>query len=178
MRLFVGLPCPPDIAIRLAALQVGVQGARWLPVEDLHLTLRFLGGTAESTARELETALTAVRGHAFDMVATGVGLYGKARSARTLWVGVEPAPELVKLQKTVVRVARQVGIDLAARRFRPHITTARLRHASVPHIQNWLTSHAGFQAHPIRVERFILYSSVLSSEGPRYTTEAVYPLEA
>ena len=42
-RLFTGLEIPPDIATELSMLRGGLSGARWIDVENYHLTLRFIG---------------------------------------------------------------------------------------------------------------------------------------
>ena len=43
LALFVAVPLPADIAERLAGLGGGVPGARWVPAENMHVTLRYLG---------------------------------------------------------------------------------------------------------------------------------------
>ncbi|MCH7551091.1 MAG: hypothetical protein IIA35_05245 [Proteobacteria bacterium] len=43
MRLFVGIPLPDDVRARLGELKGGLQGARWVRPENLHLSLRFIG---------------------------------------------------------------------------------------------------------------------------------------
>ena len=42
-RLFVGLEIPDELRDRLAMIQSGVHGAKWVPRENFHITLRFLG---------------------------------------------------------------------------------------------------------------------------------------
>ena len=57
MRLFVGISIPAEIGERLWALTGGVKGARWMPPETYHLTLRFLGDAGRPQAEELDAML-------------------------------------------------------------------------------------------------------------------------
>ncbi len=60
-RLFTGLEIPPDIATELSMLRGGLTGARWIDVENYHLTLRFIGDIDERTAGDVFSALERVR---------------------------------------------------------------------------------------------------------------------
>ena len=59
IRLFVGVDLPADVRMRLSALGAGVPGARWVPPENLHLTLRFIGEVTETDAEDIHDALLA-----------------------------------------------------------------------------------------------------------------------
>ena len=77
MRLFVALDMPWDLQDRLAGLATGIMGARWVPRENLHLTLRFIGEVPNWRAEEVDLALHAIRGRSFPLVLAGVGLFEK-----------------------------------------------------------------------------------------------------
>ena len=55
-RLFTGLEIPPDIATELSMLRGGLSGARWIEVENYHLTLRFIGDVDDVVAREVASS--------------------------------------------------------------------------------------------------------------------------
>ena len=57
MRLFVALDLPEDLRDRLTHLQQGVPAARWVPPENMHLTLRFIGEVDGHQARDIDAAL-------------------------------------------------------------------------------------------------------------------------
>ena len=52
-RLFTGLEIPSEIAAELASLRGGLSGARWIDVENYHMTLRFIGDIDSATARDV-----------------------------------------------------------------------------------------------------------------------------
>ena len=60
IRLFVALELPDDVRMRLARLAGGVPGARWMPAENLHLTLAFIGNVPENAFADVAAALSRV----------------------------------------------------------------------------------------------------------------------
>jgi 2'-5' RNA ligase len=86
--------------------QTGLNGnaIRWAPVEQIHLTLRFLGKVPEAAVPELKSALRrACEGvSGFELVAGGSGCFPNARKPRVLWVGLSGAlPALADLQAKI-----------------------------------------------------------------------------
>ena len=78
MRLFVALDLPWELRQRLAALSGGgIPGARWVPPENYHLTLRFIGETPGHRAEEIDIALATLRARGFSLTLAGVGTFAK-----------------------------------------------------------------------------------------------------
>ncbi len=74
IRLFVGLALPDALCETLAALHAPIPGARWVPRENLHLTLHFIGEVDTHTAADIDIALGRTGGR---MVAPGGGRRGR-----------------------------------------------------------------------------------------------------
>ena len=182
-RLFVAVALPEPIRARLAMLQYGVPGARWVQPENLHLSLRFLGEVDGGVAQDVDGALGRVRAPAFTLNLDGVDQFGDRRTARVLWAGVVRTESLQQLHDKVDRAAVAAGLPPDDRKFRPHVTLARLKEmrpkaAALPRVQQWLAHNNLFAAGPIAVDRFVLYRSHLGQEGARYEALAEYPLTA
>lgn len=135
VRAFIALPVPDEIRRRLAEFQRGWQGGlpgsfiRWTPVEQMHLTLRFLGDITPDTVPALEAALHhACEGVAsFDLTATGCGCFPDARKPRVLWVGVAGDTDaLAQLQWRIADETRAWG-EIEPREFRAHLTLGRVK---------------------------------------------------
>lgn len=80
MRLFVALSLPEPVREALSALANGLPGARWVPPENMHLTLRFIGEVDGRDARDVDDALAAIRMPGFDLKIAGVGTSATAAS--------------------------------------------------------------------------------------------------
>jgi 2'-5' RNA ligase len=175
MRLFVALPIPDAIAKGLMLLQGGVPGARWQSREQLHLTLRFIGEVDGSDMRALDDALAGIDAPAFELQLHGVGQFGN-KQPHTLWAAARRTETLEHLARKVDAAIRRVGQPQDAHKFMPHITLARLRHADLDKMREWLTAHALFTSDQFAVDAFCLYSSKLTSDGSVYRVEQEYPL--
>jgi len=177
IRLFVGLVLPETIAGRLALLGGGIPGARWMDAEQLHLTLRFIGEVDGAQSDNIRLALSAVRSPAFRLTLAGMGHFGEGRKLRALWAGVAPAPDLDGLQKRVESLLVRAGLPAETRKFKPHVTLARLRDAPLARVTDFLVAHGLFSAGPFAVEEFHLFSSHPSSAGSVYDVEESYALD-
>ena len=176
MRLFVALDLPHDIRQRLAGLAVSLQGARWVPPENYHITLRFIGEVAAHQAEEIDLALSILKARGFSLSLTGVGTFEKAGRPVALWVGVERNPQLDLLQSKIETACQRTGFEPERRRFIPHVTLARLDNVFEAKLAVFVQANNLFRAEPVRVEHFTLFSSRLGKEASVYTAEVEYPL--
>ncbi len=176
MRLFVGLDLPWELRERLAGLAGGIPGARWVPPDNYHITLRFIGEVAAHQAEEIDILLAGLRARGFSLSLTGVGTFEKAGRPVALWVGVERNPQLDLLQSKIETACQRAGLEPERRRFAPHVTLARLDNAAEAKLVGWVQSHNLFRSEPVPVEHFTLFSSLLGKEASVYTAEVEYAL--
>ncbi|UFN50384.1 RNA 2',3'-cyclic phosphodiesterase [Roseomonas sp. OT10] len=176
LRLFVALSLPEELREQLALLTGGIQGARWVPPGNYHLTLRFIGEVQNWKADEVDEALAAIRARPFDLSLRGVGTFEKAGKIQSLWVGVERTDALSHLQAKVETALQRIGLEPERKRFAPHVTLARTDRADPAKLVAWVQAHNLFRAPTIRVEQFTLFSSRLTKESPVYVPEVEYDL--
>ena len=73
--------------------------------------------------------------------------------------------------------AGRAGIAGERREYRPHVTLAYLKPQTNPdRVGAWITGHNMLRSPPIRIDRFGLYSSVLTGDGSQYALEREYLL--
>lgn len=176
-RLFVALEIPEIVADAMSVLQSGVDGARWIDPGNFHLTLAFIGETDRHGFSAAIEALAGIDAPAFELRLSGVGVFGD-RKPRTLWTGVDASPPLEHLQAKVETALRRVGFDLEKRKFKPHVTIARLKHTPQDAAELHAARHGLFSCGPFPVEAFHLYSSELGGDGAHYAIEASYALSS
>lgn len=177
MRLFVAIPLPEALCTELAGFAGGLDNTRWVEPDNMHLTLRFLGEIDGRETADVDAALGAIDAPAFDMELKGLGTFGSGKKVQTLWVGVEAPEPLFRLQTKVEQAAQRAGQPGERRKFKPHVTIARFKGPPGHKLGDFLQRHGLFRSGPIYVDRFRLYSSVLTQKGPIYRTEAEYPLQ-
>ena len=178
IRLFTALSVPDDVAATLARRQTGLPGARWHTADQLHITLTFYGEVDERRADDLSVELErAATGGAFEIILAGVGGFGEGHRTRALWAGVEPSERLSVLAGRCRSAAERATIAVERRDYRPHLTLAYLKpEADADRIGAWMADHNLLHSPPIRIDRFGLYSSVLTHDGSRYELEREYVL--
>lgn len=177
MRLFVAIDLPEDFKQQLALLQFGIPDARWSKAEVAHITLNFLGDVNQADIMDIGLALGRIKAPAFDVQLEGVGVFGNAKRPRILWAGIRPTPELLFLQQKTAAALSRCGVKLEERRFKPHVTLARIHNAPYQRIRHYLTDHALFKSRPTLATCFTLFSSQLGHGGPHYEEEFTFDLE-
>jgi 2'-5' RNA ligase len=161
-RLFVAIWPPEELLERLADIERPKDpGVKWVPRENLHITLRFLGDAEidDVVARLDEVLLptaTAVLGPAFDL-----------RAERSI---VLPVAGLDDLAEVVEQAVRGAGTANERRRFVGHLTLARLAKKARPDRSVGRLLEASFE-----VDEIALVASTLTERGSIYETVESWP---
>lgn len=180
MRLFFAVPIPEDARARIGELIERVQASvgdgkariRWVRVDGLHLTLRFLGPTPDDRRAPLEAGADALAsaGAPFEVALAGGGAFPSLAQPRSLWVGVTAgADHLANLADGLTAAAGQCGIILDTRPFTPHLTIARTDGLRLgPTAARALEQAAVGLDVRFTVDRVVLFRSILGGGPARY----------
>jgi 2'-5' RNA ligase len=188
IRAFIAVDLPTDIHDCLDYLsgqlreQIGDVPIRWVTPDNIHLTLKFLGDVSLNNIEVLTEMIRAETALAEPMVISvgGVGAFPKLRSPRVIWVGVEAAPEMIALQRSIDAQTARIGYARDRRPFSPHLTLGRVsRNASpkeVRKIGDVLKSLKIGYLGVARINAVHLYRSDLKPSGAVYTKLFTAPL--
>lgn len=176
-RLFVAIDLPDDYRNTVADIGRDLPGARRVPREQLHLTLRFIGEVSDETFAAVRSTLAGVKGAAFPLALRGIGHFPPGRHPRVLWVGVDGGVQLLELQQEVELALIGASIPPEERKFSPHLTLARLKDTPPGPVLALEERFREFGAGPFPVGEFHLYSSTLTRNGAIHTREATFSLQ-
>jgi RNA 2',3'-cyclic 3'-phosphodiesterase len=184
LRAFVAVRLTADVRARLgeetARLRALHPGVAWVALENLHLTLKFLGRVQAPTLERLVRALeTAVADHApFPLDCVGLGAFPTTLRPRVIWAGVtDGAPQTARLAAAVEQALAPLGFTPEARPFSAHVTLGRLRAPQkTPALARALEDGRGRAFGRMQVTAIALVRSDLSPRGARYTEVATVPL--
>jgi len=176
-RLFTALEIPAPLAFSLSLLRGGLPGARWVEPENYHITLRFIGDIDPRTADEVAQALERVDRPGFELSLEALDAFG-AKKPQTIVACVKNSPALKELQAAQERIVQRIGIEAERRKYRPHVTLARLKGTSEAAVAAYLALRGDFRTPNFPVGRFVLLSSRASKGGGPYIMEEAYPLAA
>jgi RNA 2',3'-cyclic 3'-phosphodiesterase len=174
-RLFTGLEIPSEIAQELSLLRGGIYGARWIDVENYHITLRFIGDIDHATASDVFTMLDRVRRKSFTVTLEGLTSFGGDRP-RAIVAKAQAAQPLIELHSDHERIMQRIGMAPEPRKYTPHVTLARLKTASPMAVADYLSTRGFFFSRRFEATRFVLFSSRDSVGGGPYVVEAAFPL--
>lgn len=178
-RLFVGVPLPDDAVravaglvddVRAQPLPSGVRDVRWVRLEGLHLTLRFLGPTAEERIPAIVDAVERVARSASGPIGielAGAGAFPTKRRPRALWIGItDGGSVLTELAGATEDALAAAGWQRETRPFRAHLTLARsdgLEAGAL--VADRLSEAIGETRIPATLDRIGLFESV-TGRGP------------
>jgi 2'-5' RNA ligase len=174
-RLFTALEIPRNLALSLSLLRGGLPGARWIDVENYHITLRFIGDVDGRTADELVDRLDRIDRPELPLSLNGIGSFG-SKKPHSIWAGVAPTAELSALQGEIERICQRIGLPPDPRKFMPHVTLARLKNCRLDDVVHYLSGRGNFHTAAFTAPRFVLMSSKESVGGGPYLTEEIFPL--
>lgn len=188
LRAFIALDIHPDLRQRIgqttAALRQEIGALmRWVPVENLHLTLKFLGDIAPSNVDMLSQMLRAEADMfpCFDFQLGGLGTFPSLKRPRVVYIGIQAPATLQGLQRGIESAARRLGYGSEDRVYSPHLTIGRLRQSATAADQQVIRRHieqAKIDSLGIaRVDSVHLYKSDLMPGGSVYTRLFTAPLK-
>jgi 2'-5' RNA ligase len=174
IRAFVALALPDDVRAQLSTVVESLQGlgdVRWVPEEQMHLTLTFLGDVDDQQARSMSTTVTHERWPALSLQLAGLGQFPPRGAPRVLWAGVAgDVAELGRISARLQDAGEAAGVPRERRPFHAHVTLGRCRS---PRGSARLQAALRQQSEKVRSGTWspvavALYRSDLSAEGSVY----------
>ncbi len=181
LRAFLAAELPSQLqeAIQTATASLrrilGQDLIRWVPSNNVHLTLKFLGDVAPSSLDLIEHMLRTetAKYQPFEAEVEGFGCYPNARRPRILWVGLQAPASLASLHRDLDAASARLGYPSEDREFSPHLTIGRVRqNASATDLQKIRSEVEHTQIGRLgatRVEAVHLFKSDLLPTGSVYT---------
>jgi 2'-5' RNA ligase len=162
---------------RTAHLQkiVGYRAVRWVNVNNIHLTLKFLGEVHPNQVDQLKQVLMqeAQQATPFIMEIGGLGAFPDAKRPRVLWIGLQAPAALRALQQSLERALATLGYASEDKPFSPHLTIGRVSQKATPAeilgLRNALADITIDHIGTVSADALHLFKSDLQPGGPVYT---------
>jgi RNA 2',3'-cyclic 3'-phosphodiesterase len=180
LRAFIAVELPLEIRQNVQEATSSLRrdvGAliRWVAVENMHLTLKFLGDISSSNVEVLTQLIHAQADsfNSFDIHLSGIGSFPGPRRPRVIYIGIQAPAALEAFQRQLESATRRLGYNPEERAFAPHLTIGRVRqHVSADKQQKIgraLEESKIDSLGTARVNSVHLYKSDLKPNGPAYT---------
>ena len=145
---------------------------RWVPVGNIHLTLKFFGNVPEDEIEALAEAAP------LQLQVTCAGAFPSPQAPRVVWLGL--GGDVLPLTQLFYRLEKAfaaLGYPPEGRAFNPHLTLGRVKSpANRDKLARMLEKMPPVDWPPFEVKELILFQSVLSPQGSKYTPLRVIKL--
>jgi len=176
-RLFVSVDLD-GLAGEVSAIQElfeGASGLNFVDPRQAHLTLKFLGDTDEDRipplTEALDAAVDAAEVDPFTARFGGLGVFPSLEYISVVWLGVRSGgDQLTALHEAIEDRTVAMGFDPEGHGFTPHVTLARMNHAGGKELVQETVRERDPNAGTLRVTDVRLTESVLTDDGPEYST--------
>jgi len=183
MRLFIAIPILADKQLQNTVLSLknslSAEKITYTDLQNIHLTLLFLGDISETLVPEINSLMEAVAydHDPFEMEIKRLGLFGSSYDPKVIWVGAEPKEKLQALHEELAEAMQKIGYRADRQNFVPHFTLGRIRKLTdKPHFQKSIEKYTDKKFQAMNIKEIMLYESVLTANGPIYTIQGVAPL--
>ena len=188
LRAFIAVELPIEIRETACAATSNLRKkigslVRWVPMENMHLTLKFLGDISPSNMNMLCQMLHAETDlfNCFDLRLNGLGSFPSLKRPRVIYIGIQAPAALEALQRGIESASRRIGYESQERGFSPHLTIGRVRQnitaTEQQTIRRALEKTEIDSLGSARVDSIHLYKSDLKPTGSVYTRLFSAPLK-
>lgn len=174
-KVFFGLEIPAEIKDRLLQVRAELAGASWQTVEQMHLTLLFLGNMEKERLLAVCEAARDISLATFEVNVASLGYFGQPHAAKHLWAGVQPQAPVISLHSAIKSQMERLAIETERRAYCPHITLARFKPA-LGSVECLLAEHSETLFGSFQVDQFVLFETQQCSGGSVYTVLERFPV--
>jgi 2'-5' RNA ligase len=180
-RAFIAIDLSEELIRKIDEISTGLHArmgdlpVRWIPAENVHLTLKFLGDVSETNVERLAEIIRRVaQAHdCFEISVGSLGVYPNARRPRVIWLGVEAPQSLMSIQRGIDQETSRLGYETKEQDFSPHLTIGRVSRGAdyreLKAISESLEAETVGFLGAARVEQVNLYRSDLKPTGAEYS---------
>ncbi|MEK6937497.1 MAG: RNA 2',3'-cyclic phosphodiesterase [Nanoarchaeota archaeon] len=169
-RLFVGIPLSSDLKQGIEPLltELKLPGISPVAMENLHLTLKFLGEVEEEKILKIQEKLSQLASltPSFRVELQGIGAFPNLKQPKVVWIGTE-SKELVKLMREADKEWNDIRQNEHPAEM-PHLTLARIKSTNEFLLRSFLHRYSNQNWGSLKVDRICLYEATLTPTGPIY----------
>jgi len=183
IRAFIAIEIDSSARAALSRAQEKLKRSRahvsWVPKDNLHISLVFLGDVPVETVELLgeEVKNICFSRQPFQSCIENLGTFGKSTSPRVIWAGVGPNESLANVQQQVSQCVQQAGVSLEDRPYKAHVTLGRVRSSRGRNqLLDAIAAMGAISFGTVMVSRVVIMRSILGDSGATYRVMHACPL--
>lgn len=144
IRTFIAIELDDSLRRKIAQVRIQLERARavkWVAVDGIHITLKFLGDVDSDALSALQSAIAAAckETPSFTLTLRGIGAFPNTRRPNVVWIGAEGQVEMATtLAQKINAACAALGYAREARPFTPHLTIGRVKRDVSPNDRKFI----------------------------------------
>lgn len=183
-RLFVAIKVPPQQKLLNAYYHLKKEfiheKIKWVDIENMHFTLKFVGNTHASDLQKLIDPLDKIAQNteAFKLEVESLGVFGSRYNPRVIRAGIKKSEPLLEFGESILSKLDESGFERDRQNFVPHITLGRIKYLrDKNHLSKIMNHYQSVFFQSDHIKSFYLYESILQKEGPHYKVVKSFNLQ-
>jgi len=175
MRCFIAIDIGEEVRDAISRLIIDLKkfngDIRWVPIKNVHITLRFLGDIKKEMIEDIKKAIknTIKEEKKFILNIRGTGVFPEQKKPRVLWVGIDNSQKLLSIYQKIQKEIEILGFQKEKRNFNPHITIGRVKsNKGIRRVIKELIRFNNKEFGKIHVDKIMLMQSILKPTGAEY----------
>ncbi|MBI9035070.1 MAG: RNA 2',3'-cyclic phosphodiesterase [Bacteroidales bacterium] len=179
LRTFIALEMPTDLRSELISIssrlkeKPGSNMIKWVPVDHIHITLKFLGNTPSKDVPLIQEVIgKSTNFRKQKILVRDFGAFPNRKKPSVLWIGIRPDKNLRQLQQYFEEELNNLGYPLEDRSFKPHLTLGRVKRNISTHqnelISKLLEDNQIKEVGIFNFQNVVFFESQLSKSGAIY----------
>jgi len=144
---------------------------KWVPPQNMHLTMRFLGELTEPMIRAVKDTIEKVTRSfpPFEMETSGLGVFPDTRNPRVIWAGIHSdGSQLDRLYAALSKVLEETGFKTDNKPFKSHVTIGRIKGDDAGAVIGCLEESDKVVFGHSKIRDIVCYRSTLHATGADY----------
>jgi len=182
LRSFIAIEIPEEIRKSIGdsmdILKKSAADVKWVPYQNIHITMQFLGGTEESLLPAIKGALDKILAPyaPFYIKIADIGCFPDGKRPRVIWVGIEESQTLINLHKDIADEMVKFGYQKEERGFTPHVTIGRVKsNKNMNELLKRIDEVKTMRFSDFEIQNIMLMKSELKPSGAKYCSLAEIP---
>lgn len=175
-RLFIGTPVSSIKTVQKVESwknnsRMRLNKMNWVKPENWHITLSFLGDTPSEKIDILKELIdqSFYELNSFQSKLEGVGVFPNRRDPNVLWLGLNSLQLMLPAYEQLGKLLLKNDFSFDQKPFKPHLTIARMKYLADKAIIDTLVKDYGQTVFDqVKIDRVVLFESLLTSQGPIY----------
>ncbi len=175
LRLFLAIQINQEVINKIEQFVKPIQKEfpklKWVAIQNIHITLKFLGNVEITKIHLLKKSLENIKIPSFNLMIKNTGCFPNSSKPRVLWIGVEnPDNNLKSLYNQIETTLQALNYPKESKPFEPHLTLARIKDNPHKSFSDIITRHQSVYLGESTVNHFDLMESTLTPKGAIYKT--------